>query len=140
MNLKQRIELAMRDAPDVTQADLARACHVKPSSVADWLNGKTKNLQADSCLLAAQRLGVRPEWLAGLGGQMHGPQSQPARLEVDRLAELLAAVDGGVPKKIPAAARNRMVARLTASVYEQGLAASTVQSLVAGLITSMEEV
>jgi transcriptional regulator with XRE-family HTH domain len=66
--LKDRLELAMKGPPIVRPVDLARACGVKPPSVADWLSGRTKRLEGANLLNAAKRLGVRPEWLASRHG------------------------------------------------------------------------
>lgn len=62
-SLADRLQLALSQKPGATQADLARACGVKPPSVSDWFTGATKSLKARPLRLAAQFLGVRPEWL-----------------------------------------------------------------------------
>lgn len=68
LTLKERLEAAMRLRPDVTAADIARACGIKPPSVSDWLSGKTKSIKGDNLLATAKLFGVRPEWLStGLG-------------------------------------------------------------------------
>ena len=55
----------------ITQAQLARACNVKPPSVNGWLNGKAKYLKGKNLLLAAKALNVSQEWLAtGKGAMM----------------------------------------------------------------------
>lgn len=46
------------------QASLARHCGVKPPSVADWLSGKTKTLEGENLLRAAEFFKVTPGWLA----------------------------------------------------------------------------
>jgi transcriptional regulator with XRE-family HTH domain len=45
-------------------AELARAADVKSSSVAGWLNGKTKELSGPVLLRVADFFGVSKEWLA----------------------------------------------------------------------------
>lgn len=62
--LAERLELAMRGPPRVSQAALARACGVKPPSVTDWLSGGTQSLKGKNLLAAAAFLKVRAEWLA----------------------------------------------------------------------------
>lgn len=52
------------------QADLARACKVKPPSVHAWFSGETKKLQAMPLLDAAEFLNVSPRWLATGRGPM----------------------------------------------------------------------
>lgn len=50
------------------QIDLARAAQVKPSSVAQWRNGRTKEISGETLLLAAAALQCSPKWLAtGVG-------------------------------------------------------------------------
>lgn len=46
------------------QASLARHCGVKPPSVADWVSGKSKSLEGENLLKAAEFFGVTPTWLA----------------------------------------------------------------------------
>lgn len=62
--LAGRLEAAMADHPEVTNAELARTAKVKPSSVSDWLSGESKALKAVPLLRVAARLGVHPLWLA----------------------------------------------------------------------------
>jgi transcriptional regulator with XRE-family HTH domain len=83
--LADRLYMAMEGPPVVTPADLARACHIKPPSVSNWLNGRTKELRGDNLTRAARKLGVSATWL-GLGeGPMKPTRSQnsdtPANVE-----------------------------------------------------------
>jgi SOS-response transcriptional repressor LexA len=61
--LSERLKIAMREA-GVTQAELARRCGVKPSSIHGWLSGKSKFLRGENLLKAAKALNVQQEWLA----------------------------------------------------------------------------
>lgn len=70
MNLATRLRKALDERPELSQADLARACGIKPPSVSDWFNGKTKELSGPNLLEVARRLGVRPDWLATGRGSM----------------------------------------------------------------------
>ncbi len=54
----------------MTQAQLARACGVKPPSVSGWLNGKAKYLKGQNLLAAAKALNVSQDWLATGEGAM----------------------------------------------------------------------
>lgn len=63
MNLNERLQYAL-DKSGKTQADLSRACKVATSSVANWMNGRTKELSAIHAFKAAALLGVNPFWLA----------------------------------------------------------------------------
>ena len=66
--LRARIEEAMRRRPDLSQADIARACGVKTPSVSDWLNGKTKSLRPEVSRRGSILFGCDQNWLAtGVG-------------------------------------------------------------------------
>lgn len=67
--LSDRIKLALEKS-GITQAQLARACGVKPPSVNGWLNGKSKYLRGENLLAAAKALGVSHHWLATGKGLM----------------------------------------------------------------------
>ncbi|MBR7070524.1 MAG: helix-turn-helix transcriptional regulator [Oxalobacter sp.] len=54
----------------MTQAQLARACGVKPPSVSGWLNSKAKYLKGKNLLAAAKALNVSQDWLATGEGAM----------------------------------------------------------------------
>lgn len=69
MPLSDRLRTAMNLA-GVSQADLARACGVKPPSVNGWLGGKSKFLRGENLLKAASKLGVNQQWLATGEGPM----------------------------------------------------------------------
>lgn len=66
--LSERLKEAMKGPPKVTGRALADACGVKPSSVSDWLSGKSKSMEGSNLIAASEFLSVRPKWLAeGLG-------------------------------------------------------------------------
>lgn len=67
--LADRIRAAM-SASGVSQAELARACDVKPPSVNGWLSGKAKFLRGENLLKAAKALKVDQDWLATGRGEM----------------------------------------------------------------------
>lgn len=69
--LATRLDVALKRTGK-SQAELARACGVKPPSVAAWFSGATKKLKADSLIRAAAFLGVRQEWLNSGQLPMHG--------------------------------------------------------------------
>lgn len=68
--LSERLKSAMDEA-GVSQAELARACGVKPPSIHGWLSGKSKFLRGENLLSAARRLGVEQQWLATGVGPRH---------------------------------------------------------------------
>ena len=70
-----------------TQAGLARASGVKPSSVSAWLSGKTKRIEGANLLRAAQYLGVRPEWLATGAGPMRPDEHRVSEPPADYLIQ-----------------------------------------------------
>lgn len=82
--LQERLKLAMAGPPKVTQAALARACGVRAPSVNDWISGKTKTIEGQNLLIAADYLKVMPMWLAtGKGAMRKGSDggAQPASKE-----------------------------------------------------------
>nr|WP_122302276.1 S24 family peptidase [Pseudomonas amygdali] len=60
----------MAGPPKISQAALARACGVTAPSVNDWVSGKTKTIEGQNLLLAADFLQVVPLWLATGKGRM----------------------------------------------------------------------
>lgn len=59
------------------QAKLAKHCGIKPPSVADWLSGKTKKLEGQNLVKAAEFFNVMPQWLAtGKGKKYANASSQ----------------------------------------------------------------
>jgi phage repressor protein C with HTH and peptisase S24 domain len=81
MTLSNRIKIAM-DAADMKQADLARACGVKPPSVSGWLSGKAKFLRGENLLKVARALNVDQEWLASGRGTMTAAVATSAEASV----------------------------------------------------------
>jgi len=82
--LQERLKLAMSGPPKVTQAALARACGIRAPSVNDWISGKTKTIEGQNLLIAADYLKVMPMWLAtGKGPMRKGVDggAQPASKE-----------------------------------------------------------
>ncbi|MBB6579625.1 phage repressor protein C with HTH and peptisase S24 domain [Comamonas odontotermitis] len=74
MTLADRLLAAMAHA-NLTQAELARRCGVKPPSVSGWLSGKSKFLRGENLLSAARALGVNQQWLATGQGSMLSPEA-----------------------------------------------------------------
>jgi len=63
--LADRLDVAVSQTPvRIRKSELARVAGVKPPSVSDWFNGRTKMLDGDHLLKVAAYLNVRPEWLA----------------------------------------------------------------------------
>lgn len=98
--LAERLTLAMKGETEVKAAELARACKVKPPSVADWLSGKTKKMEGANLLAAAELLKVDPWWLATGEGSMTRGDNAPAPHrewnigpEAQELCELTVAAD-----------------------------------------------
>lgn len=71
--LQQRMAEAMQRRPDLTQADIARACGVSTPSVNGWVSGATKSLKPGTARLAAELFGCDQNWLAiGVGAPQWG--------------------------------------------------------------------
>ena len=83
--LRERLALALTKKRGGSQAGLARACGIKQPSVAAWMNGRTKQLKANSLLRAAAYLGVRTEWLDSGRGPMY-EDSADARSQAEEPA------------------------------------------------------
>ncbi len=88
MSLSERLSLALKRS-GITQADLARACGVKPPSVHGWLSGKAKFLRGENLLRAAAALGVNQEWLATGDGQMFITESPDSYATLIRNLQLM---------------------------------------------------
>ncbi len=70
---------AKLDEHSMSVAALARACGIKPPSVHDWLNGKTKAIEGANLIRAASALSVTPEWiLTGRGPRERAASASPA--------------------------------------------------------------
>jgi transcriptional regulator with XRE-family HTH domain len=92
--LAERLAQAMREAtPPVSQADLARACGIKPPSVHAWLSGKAKDIRGDNAVKAARKLGITVEWLTTGRGPMRPYPAQGAG-QVSTVGERRAAMEG----------------------------------------------
>lgn len=94
MALADRINQRMADV-QISQADLARATGRKPSSVNNWLSGRTKTLKGDSLMALAKVLKCRPLWLSTGTGPMeldnddvHTVRELPGSYAVRLLASL----------------------------------------------------
>lgn len=74
-----------------TQAEIARACKIKPGSVSGWFGqGKpTKMISGDNLVATAQLLNTTAEYImTGRGDRSGGPvQSQPAGLDDANMAQ-----------------------------------------------------
>lgn len=68
--LAERVQAALNEMPGASPSSLARACGIKPASVAGWLNGGTKSLKADTAYAASEYLGVSLLWLTKGNGPM----------------------------------------------------------------------
>ena len=62
--LSERLKEAMKGPPKITGRALAKACNITPTSVSDWLTGKSKSMDGPNLIAAAELLKVRPKWLA----------------------------------------------------------------------------
>jgi hypothetical protein len=89
----ERLKFALSYIDGGTQASLVRFCQVKPSSVCEWFNERSKSMGGRQLLLASEYLGVNPKWLVdGIGPMRPGvqattstvlPMEEPAPLKTD---------------------------------------------------------
>lgn len=73
--LAERITEALLEArekdPTVTKSGLARFCGVRPSTVTDWVNGKSESIRGEAANKAAEYLSVSTRWLISGKGEKH---------------------------------------------------------------------
>lgn len=78
--LKDRVMIAFGTAKQsgrkVSQTELAKQSGVTKQAVSQWFSGKTAKIDGDILFKAAKYLDVRPEWLAGTGGDMRNKQKE----------------------------------------------------------------
>lgn len=113
----ERILRKMESTPGLDKAGLARACGIKPPSVFQWFSDTdskpaTRMIAGDNLVAAARYLGMTADEI------MTGAQSQPARLDADRLAMLIEAVESAAEGVWKGEARSR--ALLVAALYMDG--------------------
>ena len=71
--LKERVRAAMAGPPVVRGKDLASHCGCTAASVSDWRSGKSKSIEGQNLVRAADYLKVRAKWLAeGIGPMRDG--------------------------------------------------------------------
>lgn len=75
--LQERLRQVMSGPPKISQASLARACGITAPSVNDWVSGKTKTIEGQNLLRAAEFLGVTPKWLATGRGPVRKADPHP---------------------------------------------------------------
>lgn len=120
--LQQRMAEAMQRRPDLTQADIARACGVSTPSVNGWVSGATKSLKPGTARLAAELFGCDQNWLAtrSAAGPAHtaGMDSIYSRALLDGrpmkgpLNQALPTGQAGTTLDVLMAARNKAAADL----------------------------
>ena len=125
-------------AEPMTQASLARALGVSPSTVSAW---RSSGVSKDGAEFAEQKFSLPAEWiLFGTGLQLgRGSPSQPARLDAERLAMLMEAVDNAAAGVWTGEPRSK--ALLVAALYMDGqvtpeTAAVTARAALNGLLAS----
>lgn len=107
-SLAERLQRAMSRA-QMSQAELARRCHVSQPSVHGWLSGKSKFLRGENLLAAAGALDVSQQWLAtGHGSMTIDNAEAPKPDALDPVVELrivLTLAAQALADSIPAAGR-----------------------------------
>lgn len=103
MQFKDRLKLAMSDAGDMSQSELARALKVKPQSVQKWVAGTTTPLNKRIDQIS-RILGCSPGWLATGTGEykLHGineiRQTQASYLSSSEPVEIYFQMDADTRK------------------------------------------
>ena len=78
-NVRTRIAALCKDLPRGWQAELARACGVKPASVNGWLSGS--QIKSEHIFSAADFFKVNARWLATGKGPVKGDVPVPTERE-----------------------------------------------------------
>lgn len=139
----ERIEKLMA-AKGKTQADIARACKIKPGSVSGWFGGgkATKMISGDNLVATAGLLETSAEYIiTGKNGRLSGSPSQPMGLDLEKLSLTLSVVEGAIAdsrKKVPPKFKANMIKR----VYESkepltAESAVAVQAALAGILENL---
>lgn len=86
----------------LTQTGLAKACGIAQPTVSQWFNDNdskpaTVMIMADNMVSAARYLGTTAEWIITGKGAAQS-QSQPARLDPERLATAIGTVDAVIAR------------------------------------------
>lgn len=139
--LQERLKLAMAGPPKVSQAALARACGIRAPSVNDWLSGKTKTIEGQNLLLAAEYLKVQPMWLATGRGQMRktaatGDSDESEQLMVDE-GELAGLLDQLKSAKNKASPKSQAVISRMIGLAERGEIDDRAWTLINDLLTEL---
>lgn len=140
--LQERLKKVMAGPPKISQAALARACGIRAPSVNDWISGKTKTIEGQNLLLAAEYLKVSPMWLAtGRGlmrktaekGDLDGSSEQ---IRVDE-AEFSALLDQLKSAKNKASPKSQAVISRMVGLAERGEIDDRAWNLINDLLTEL---
>jgi transcriptional regulator with XRE-family HTH domain len=78
--LPERIK-AIMEKNQYSQSDIARVAGVKPPSVSNWLDGKTKSLKTDPALRLSRYFKLNMRWLTAGIGLMDADASPPLHVD-----------------------------------------------------------
>lgn len=127
-----------------TAADIARACKIKPGSVSGWFGGgkATKMISGDNLVATAKHLGTTAEYIM-TGAPPPSAQSHVERLDSDKLAIVLAVVEGAIAdsrKRVPREIKARMIKRVYEGQHQLSAeTAPAVQQALAAVLESLAE-
>jgi len=111
----------------MTQSAIARALGVSPGTVVAW---RGAGVSQDGAEFAEAKFGVRASWIMyGTGMQLVDLQSQSARLDVDRLAMIMEALDSAAEGVWKGESRSK--ALLVAALYMDGQVTPDTAAMVA---------
>ena len=139
--LQERLKLAMAGPPKVTQAALARACGVRAPSVNDWISGKTKTIEGQNLLIAADYLKVMPMWLATGKGSMRKVEAKVGFDEGELLtvdeSDLAGLLDQLKSAKNKASPKSQAVISRMVGLAERGEIDDRAWTLINDLLTEL---
>lgn len=116
MNFSERIKLAMREAHDMSQAELARQAGVTRAAVVHWMRCEDLSypMKGDALLEASRALRVSPYWLLKEEGPMRASMVDP---EMRQLVDAFQRLPGKA--RITAVAQIKQLADLTSEKVNQ---------------------
>lgn len=126
------------------QAKAAAAAGVGQPAISKIITGRVKDPSYRTALGLARYFGVSVDDLLTRDLERDGPSSasQPAGIDAAKLADLIETVEGAIAdsgRTIPTRIKARLLARLYVEDRAAGASAEAIQSLLTGILVSLEE-
>ena len=126
------------------QAKAAAAAGVGQPAISKIITGRVREPSYRTVLGLARYFGVSVDDLLTRDLERDGPSaaSQPAGIDASKLADLIETVEGAIAdsrRTIPTRIKARLLARLYVEDRAAGASAEAIQSLLTGILVSLEE-